>query len=226
MTFGSSCAERACGIAIGAMAAIIPRWVAAKGPSTAPIGNPVIRMLCPSFTASESPMRSAGSGVPADLQQREVGARVGRDHSRFAKRSQPRCPAAESECRTCSIRLLSSGPGSTCALVTTSVPSSTTKPVPRNENCGVRVRSNVPTATTDCLTRSMVAKASSARAGAGNTAMPVASSSVSAPARPRKPVRKRDHERLTIPAAGLGSTIGDGSTMRASYGCRSWRNSR
>jgi hypothetical protein len=35
----------------------------------------------------------------------------------------------------------SSTGGSTCALVTTSVPSPTAKPVPKNANGGVRVRS-------------------------------------------------------------------------------------
>ena len=52
--------------------------------------------------------------------------------------------------------------GRTCALVAISPPSPTANPVPRKLNAGLRARWNVPTMTTELLTRAIVSAGDSA----------------------------------------------------------------
>ncbi len=123
-----------------------------------------------------------------------------------------------SGCRASRASAGSSTPGSTCALVAISVPSPTAKPVPRNWNCGVRVRSNVPIATIEPLTRSIVAIASAAAGGAASRQPGTTSAAISARS------HGMDATIGFMSASGYrGARIGDGATTRGSYACRSLR---
>ena len=92
----------------------------------------------------------------------------------------------------------SSVAGRTCALVTTCVPSPIANAVPRNWNGGERVRSNVPMATTERLTRAIVSSTPAATAANGNASAPATSAAVATRA-------ATGHRGRQSPAARIGS---------------------
>ena len=139
----------------------MPRCVAGNGPSTAPIGKPVNRHPAPPYG-----VRIANLRAPAAARRRSSAAPGPcRSRRRSASRHGPElvvafaswyCPAAARPAFRAAqdrARRQHVGVGDDGRAVADA------KPVPRNSNCGARVRSKVPTATTDALTRAIVSHA-------------------------------------------------------------------